>query len=70
MLVPTANKSGKVEMQGVVLTNDHTRSSVREFYCQLPSPVSAQLQALTSLAPGANPHASVKDGTAEIAVGD
>ena len=70
MLVPTTNKGGTVEMQGVVLTNDHTQSSVRGFYRQLPNPVSAQLLALTALVAGASPHASVKYGTAEIALVD
>ncbi len=68
--VPTTNKGGKVEMQGVVLTNEHTRSNVRAFYRQLPNPVSAQLQALTALAAGAQPFASVEYGTAEIALTD
>jgi hypothetical protein len=66
--VPTTNKGGKVEIQGVLLTNDHTQSSVRGFYHQLPNPVSAQLQALTALAAGSTPYASVKYGTAEIAL--
>jgi hypothetical protein len=70
ILVPTTSKGGKVEMQGVVLTNDHTQSSVRGFYRQLPNPVSAQLQALTALAAGAKPYASVKYGTAEIDLAD
>lgn len=68
--VPTTNKGNKVEMQGVLLTNDHTQSSVRGFYHQLPNPVSAQLQALTALAAGSTPYASVKYGTNEIALSD
>ena len=68
--VPTTNKGGKVEMQGVLLTNDYTQSSVRAFYHQLPNPVSAQLQALTALAAGSKPFASVKYGTADIALAD
>jgi hypothetical protein len=70
MLVPTTNKGGKVEMQGVVFTNEYTQSSVRAFYRQLPNPVSAQLVALTALAAGAKPYASVKYGTAEIALSE
>ena len=68
--VPTTSKSGKVDMQGVLLTNDYSQSSVRGFYHQLPNPVSAQLQALTALAAGSKPYASVKYGTAEISLAD
>jgi hypothetical protein len=68
--VPTTNKSGKVEMQGVLIINDHSQSSVRGFYHRLPNPVSAQLHALTALAAGSKPYASVNYGTAEIALTD
>ena len=70
MLIPTTTKGGKVEMQGVVITNDYTASSVRGFYRQLPNPVSAPLLALTGLATGARPYASVKYGTTEITLAE
>lgn len=70
MLVPTTTSDGKIHMQGVVLTNDHQRSSVRGFYRHLPNPVSAQLHALTALTAGVRPFASVEYGTNEIALAD
>lgn len=68
--VPNTHPSGKVEMLGVLITNDLMQSSVRSVYRQLPHPVGGVLRGLATMFGGEEPYASVKYGTNELTLSE